>query len=443
MEKILVIDDDNAIVEAISESLKPQGYDMISDIGGKGYRQLMGSGDISLVLLDVFMGEISGLDVLCDIRENYSDVNVIMISGESDIETAIRAIRMGAFDFLEKPISKNKLLVTVKNALSDRRQKQENSRLKENFLSKYAFHGSSDEIGRLEKTIEKAARSNLSVLITGENGTGKEIAAKRLHFLSARAAMPLVTINCASIPGELLESELFGHKKGSFTGAISDKDGVFLRASGGTIFLDEIGDMPFDLQAKILRVLQEQEVVRIGESKPTKIDVRVISATNRDLKQQISINRFREDLYYRLNGLELQISPLRERKEDIRDLVDHFVKELCFENNIEIPEIYQSAMTKLISHSFPGNVRELKNIVSRTIIMNDSSKITSFDLPQGDSKIDLTGECLGNLSDVKKRLMGQYLKKRLSRLDDDKKELARELGIHVNNLYRLIKENID
>ena len=443
MEKILVIDDDKDIVEAISKALQSQDYDVISDVGGKEYRQLMESGYIGLVLLDVFMGEISGLDILCDIRENYSEVNVIMISGESDIETAIRAIRMGAFDFLEKPISKNKLLVTVKNALSDRRQKQENNRFKENFLAKYVFHGSSEEIKKLEKTIEKAAGSTLSVLITGENGTGKEIAAKRLHYLSSRAAMPFITINCASIPGELLESELFGHKKGSFTGAISDKDGVFLRASGGTIFLDEIGDMPMDLQAKILRVLQEQEVVRIGESRPTKIDVRVISATNRKLKERIASNLFREDLFYRLNGLELQISPLRERKGDIPELVEHFVKELCFENNIEIPEIYQNAMGKLTSHSFPGNVRELKNIVSRTVIMNDSNKISSFDLPEHNNLFEISGDCLGSLSDVKKGLMGRYLKKRLHRLNDDKKELARELGIHVNNLYRLIKENID
>jgi DNA-binding NtrC family response regulator len=363
-----------------------------------------------------------------------------MISGESDIETAIKAVRNGAFDFLEKPLNRSKLTITLKNALADYLQKRENQRFKDELLKRFSFGGKSEAILAVERIIDKAAPSDIEVLITGENGTGKEIAARRLHYQSNRCSGPFVAINCASIPSQLLESELFGHAKGAFTGAHLDKDGLFIKANGGTLFLDEIGDMPMDLQAKILRVLQEKEVLRIGDSRVQSVDVRVLSATNRNIADLLSSDTFRKDLFYRLNTLHLQLPPLRNRREDIPTLAHAFIKEFCFENNIPIPEITNTAMDALCRYSFPGNVRELKGIIQRTVVLLDSPSIDQFVLPCETNYSRCKDRIEGALLDVKRNLLHEYLKQRLTELHGNKNALAEELSIHVNNLHRLLKD---
>ncbi len=438
MGDILIVDDDLKISESIRETLKDDGYVIHTAFDKKNILTLLDLKKIDVVLLDVYLGELNGVEILKLIKDRYPSINVIMISGASDIETAISAIRIGAYDFIEKPLGRNKLKIAVKNAMTDRRTKDENDRYREQMLDANCFGGDSIRIKDVEKLIDKAAPSNISVLITGDNGSGKEIAARRLHYKSGRASMPFTAINCASIPGELLESELFGHKKGSFTGASSDRDGLFIKAHGGTIFLDEIGDMPVDLQAKILRILQEKEVMKVGDSTPVKIDVRIISASNRNISSLIASGNFREDLYYRLNGLEINMPSLKDRKEDIPELVKRFIAALCHENNLLHPQITDSALADLREYDFPGNVRELRNIVHRSLILCDDGLIKKFQIPEFHEVSGDIDEQPGTLSEIKKKLLTKYLQNRLKSLNGDRKKLAEELGIHANNLYRLI-----
>jgi two-component system, NtrC family, nitrogen regulation response regulator NtrX len=437
MKKILIVDDDPLIVNAVKDTLASEEYNFFKDNSGKNTISILENENIDLVLLDVYLGAMNGIEILKKIREYDDSINVIMISGESDIETALTAVRGGAYDFLEKPLSRNKLKITVRNAISGRDRRMEADRYRNQMLGNNTFGGNSRAILDVEKLIDKAAPTGISVFIIGENGTGKEIAARRIHYQSGRGAMPFYAINCATIPKELLESELFGHKKGSFTGAIADKNGIFITANCGTILLDEIGDMPVELQARLLRVLQEKEIMRIGDPRPIKIDVRIISATNRDIREMISTGRFREDLYYRLNGFEIPIPPLRDRKEDIPDLVKKFAAEISYECNLPLPELSAQAIEELKKYRFPGNVRELKNVVYRTLILNEGEIINSFNLPVlEDASTNI--EQPGTLHEIKQMLLKNYLAERLEALNGDRKKLAAELGIHVNNLYRLI-----
>ena len=438
MGEILIVDDDPGVIESIRDTLKDDGYIIHQSSDGKDIMKILDSAAVDVVLLDVSLGELNGVEILKIIKESRPSINVIMISGTSVIETAISAIRIGAYDFIEKPLGRNKLKITVKNAMADRKSREENDRYRCRMLDSCSFGGEGTLIKEVEKLIDKAASSLISVLITGENGTGKEIAAKRLHYKSGRASMPFTAVNCAAIPGELLESELFGHKKGSFTGASSDRDGLFIKARGGTVFLDEIGDMPLELQAKMLRVLQEKEVVRIGDSSPVKIDVRIISASNRNISGLISSGNFREDLYYRLNGLEINLPSLKERKEDIPELVKKFITEICHDSNMTMPGINPGAVTALQKYAFPGNVRELRNIVHRSLILCDGGIIDKFQMPEIDEASLEIDQQPGTLQEVKQMLLAKYLQKRLEALNGDRKKLAQELGIHANNLYRLI-----
>ncbi len=438
MGEILIVDDDPGVIESVRETLKDEGLTIHESADGKDAVTIIASAAVDVVLLDVYLGGINGIDILKTIKGSYPSVNVIMISGTSDIETAIAAIRIGAYDFIEKPLGRSKLKITVKNALADRKFREENDRYRSRMLETNSFGGESVRIRDVEKLIDKASVSNIPVLVTGENGTGKEIAARRLHYKSDRASMPFLAVNCGAIPGELLESELFGHRKGSFTGASSDRDGLFIKAHRGTVFLDEIGDMPLDLQARLLRVLQEKEVVRIGDSKPVRIDVRIVSASNKNIREMISAGDFREDLYYRLNGLEIKLPPLRERKEDIPELVKKFTAEICHENNLGVPEMKGDVLTPLQKYDFPGNVRELRNIVHRSLVLCDNGVIDKFLIPDIDEASLEIGIQPGTLQEVKQRLLTKYLQNRLDELNGDRKKLAHELGIHPNNLYRLI-----
>jgi len=438
METILVIDDDKEICDTIVRTLSSKEFNFVIRHNGSDALDIK---KYSLVLLDVYIGTDNGIEILQSLYKKNPEIPIIMISGESDIETAIKAIKIGAFDFLEKPLSRNKLKVTVKNAIKTAQQNKENIKLKESLKNKYSFGGNSEAINNIEKIIDRAAPSEISILIEGENGSGKEIAARRIHYSSKRASGPFIALNCASIPGELLESELFGYKKGSFTGATHDKDGLFIKAHQGTLFLDEIGDMPLELQAKLLRVLEEKEVTPIGESQSTAVDARILSATNRKIFESVKEGLFREDLFYRLNALTITVPPLRERVEDIPHLIRKFIIEFCYENNNPIPEIKTTAFEQLSHYYFPGNVRELKNIVHRTLILNDSNNIEEFYIENLSIKTKTPVlNTAGTLQDVKHSLLKNYLKERLDILQGDKKVLSQELEIHINNLYRLLKK---
>ncbi len=440
MPTLLIIDDDPQIRESLRSAVAEDAYRFFEAGSFAEGRALIAKQRADLILLDVFLGDGSGVELLEEARRRNPDQCVVMISGESDIATALQAIRLGAYDFLEKPLGRSKLRVTVRNALASVTRTSEVRDLRQAQLERASFTGASAAIHELEKLIARAADSNISVLVTGENGTGKEIAARRLHLLSKRWARPMVQVNCAAIPAGLLESELFGHVKGSFTGALADRPGHFIQADGGTIFLDEIGDMDLALQAKLLRVLQESEVTRVGESTPRKVDVRVLAATNQDLRTMVREGRFREDLYYRLAGLEVHLPALRERREDLPLLVSALAEAWCVANNRRIPEITPEALSQLSSYGFPGNVRELTNVVQRTLLFADQDVVTRFLLPQAAAADDASDDLTGSLTDVRRELMRRHLTRRLAALGNDPRELAQELGIHVNNLYRMFRE---
>jgi DNA-binding NtrC family response regulator len=347
--------------------------------------EVAGSGSVGLeklaelevdgVLLDVAMPEMDGLEVLARIRSEYPEAFVVMMSGNATIETAVQATKLGAHDFVEKPLSTDKLLLTVQNALSFTRLRRERDQLAARAANDYAMIGRSGAMRAIFEKIEKTAPSSGRVLISGENGTGKELVARAIHEHSKRSKGPFIKLNCAAIPSELIESELFGHEKGSFTGATQQRRGKFELADGGTIFLDEIGDMNPNAQAKVLRVLQEGEFERVGGDKTLKCDVRVVAATNKTLQEEIAGGRFREDLFYRLNVVPIEMPALRERRDDIPDLVSHFVAALCRSNDRKPKQVVPRAITLLMQYDWPGNVRELKNSLERLVILTGESEL--------------------------------------------------------------------
>ena len=378
MKTILVIDDEESIRSSLSGILKDEGYSVISEAGGKAGLNAFAEKSPNVVLLDVWLSDADGSDILREMVRINKNIPVIMISGHSDIDTAIKTIKIGAYDFIEKPLSLDRLIITVENAVKFNGLSEKKTILAENLPGGFEFIGETESIKILKEKIMKAAPSSAPVLITGENGTGKEIAARAVHFNSLRSGEPFIAINCAAIPEELIESEIFGYEKGAFTGANARKKGKFELADGGTIFLDEIGDMSLRMQSKILRVLQENKFQRVGGESEIESDVRVIAATNKDLEEEIKAGRFRSDLFFRLNVIPLYIPPLRERRNDMRLLVDYFVK--FFGGNTGKPEIDESAMNVLKNYGWPGNVRELKNIIERFSILNINNKITAEDV---------------------------------------------------------------
>ena len=434
MPTILVVDDDPGVRQAIGEALQDDHEVILAGSLAEGRRAL--ARHPTLVLLDVILGDGSGLDLLAEARTADPDRAVVMISGESDIATALQATRLGAFDFLEKPLGRSKLRVTVRNALLAWDRTRDSRDLRADLLARWSFTGGSAAITSADALLAKAAPSTLSVLVTGENGTGKEIAAHRLHALSPRWARPFVTVNCAAIPSELLESQLFGHVKGSYTGAHDDRRGLFQEADGGTLFLDEIGDMAPPLQAKLLRALQEGEVVRLGESAARRVDVRIVAATNRAVTELLTTGQLRADLYHRIAAIELSMPALRTRPEDVRPLVHRFVERFCYEINRRIPAIADEAWPALLAHPFPGNVRELENVVRRTLVLRDDDPIRVFLL--GVRDVGGSGN-VGPWKDVKHALLRAHLEARLAAHGGNKKALAAELGVHANNLSRLFR----
>ena len=379
MAKILVIDDERSIRNTMKDILEFEKHKVVLAENGKNGLETALNEDFDLIFSDIKMPEMDGIELLEQFQEKELDVPVIMISGHGNIETAVSCIKKGAFDFIEKPIDLNRMLVTVRNALEKKTLVTETKTLKKKIATTQQMIGESAVIQKVRNMIDKVAPTDARVLITGDNGTGKEVVARLLYEKSNRASFPFVEVNCAAIPSELIESELFGHEKGSFTSAFRQRIGKFEQADNGTIFLDEIGDMSLSAQTKVLRALQENEISRVGSDKIIKVNVRVIAATNKDLKKEIEKGNFREDLFHRINVIPIHVPTLDERKEDIPLLVEHFSSIICNEQGIQLKFFDASAIQTLQEKTWPGNIRELRNVVERLIILG-GNKISDEDV---------------------------------------------------------------
>ncbi len=377
-QTVLIVDDEKNILLTLNQALQLEGYKTELAAGGQLAIDVLGARPVDAVVMDVKMPDLDGITVLEKIRAMRPDLPVIMMSGHGTIDTAVRATQLGARDFLEKPISRDRLLVALRNALEHQAVVQELTSLKQE-VGKYEMVGSSKAMEKIFALIRRAAPSEGRVLITGENGSGKELIARAIHQHSKRHDGPFVKLNCAAVPHELIESELFGHEKGAFTGAVAARKGKFELAHQGTLFLDEVGDMPAQMQAKLLRVLQEGELERVGGAETLKVDVRVIAATNKDLEKEIAAGRFREDLYFRLNVVQIHSPPLRERKEDLPALIDAFLLEACRANGRKPLKLSYEAMQLLCAYDYPGNVRELRNLVERLAILCEGPTVSGAD----------------------------------------------------------------
>jgi two-component system, NtrC family, nitrogen regulation response regulator NtrX len=445
MARILVVDDEEGIRKILRQVLEYEGHEVRVAAGGGEAIQLYGETRPDLVFMDVKMARMDGLEALDRIRENDPSACVVMISGHGTIETAVEATRRGAYDFLEKPLDTDRLLVTIRNALQQRGLVEENLRLRGEVESRYEIVGRSFAIRALLDRVEKVAPTDARVLITGENGTGKELVAHALHRLSARADAPFVEVNCAAIPSELIESELFGHMKGSFTGAHADRAGKFEQADGGTLFLDEIGDMSLAAQAKVLRALQEGIVTRVGGEKAIRVDVRVIAATNKGVDDEIAAGRFREDLYHRLNVVPIHVPPLRDRRDDIPMLVRHFARKAIEEQRLPLREFTTGAMDRLSRLDWSGNVRELRNTVERLLILGRGGDVTDADVERlvGGVQVSdsLSAEMLGapTFAQFKERAERAYILAKLREHDWNVSETARSVEMPRSNLYKKIE----
>jgi len=444
MNKIMVVDDEKNIRDSLGGVLTDDGYSVVTSPSAEDAIKALPAERPDVVLLDIWLPGMDGIKALPKIKAIDPDLQVIMISGHASIETAVEATKFGAYDFIEKPVSLDKVILTVEHAIAHRRLSSEVREHREKALAKYDIIGASEVMKALKNDIQRAAPSNSWVLITGENGTGKEFVAHNIHLLSSRSSRPFVEVNCAAIPDELIESELFGHEKGAFTGALLKKKGKFDIADTGTIFLDEIGDMSMKTQAKVLRILQEQTFERVGGTDLIKVDVRVIAATNKDLKEEIQKGNFREDLYYRLNVIPLVVPPLRRRPEDISLLIEHFLREASRKSGVETIKADNNVMRRLTEYAWPGNVRELKNLVERLVIMSPGPTITINDIPpyiSGEKSADehpgLFSRSL--LRDARATFEKEFIIRKLKRNNGNIAKTAEAIGIERSHLYRKIK----
>ena len=379
MAKILVIDDERSIRNTLSDILSLEGHKVdVAEDGEQGFKKASES-KFDAVFCDIKMPKMDGLEVLAKLHDSFPELPIVMISGHGDIDTAVESIKNGAFDYIQKPLDLNRLLVTLRNALDRSTLVAETKTLKKKVNTKYKMIGETPAMLKVKEMIERVAPTDARVLITGSNGTGKEAVAHWIHEKSNRASAPFVEVNCAAIPSELIESELFGHVKGSFTGAVKDKAGKFEQADGGTLFLDEIGDMSLAAQAKVLRALQENRITRIGSDKDVTVNVRVVAATNKNLREEIEKNNFREDLYHRLSVILIHVPTLNERIDDIPLLVDDFIKTCCEEQNFPVKKITDDAIAELKKINWRGNIRELRNVIERLVILC-GNEITADDV---------------------------------------------------------------
>ncbi len=444
-EHVLIIDDEAGIRSTLSGILEDEGYRAASAAtAGEGLAMLTRR-SFDLVMLDVWLPDRDGLDLLRELRETGSDIPVIVISGHGNIDSAVKSIRLGAQDFLEKPLSLSRVILTVANALERLRLSRELQQLAEKIERSEPLIGTSPPMVRLKEDLKVAAESDSRILIVGENGTGKELVARQVHRLSKRAQAPFVDVNCAAIPEELIESELFGHVKGAFTGATADRPGRFEQAHGGTLFLDEIADMSMKTQAKVLRVLQEQRFERVGGTTATQVDVRVLAATNKDLEEEIRQGRFREDLYFRLAVIPLRVPPLRERSDDIALLVDYFIDQFAHEIGRRAKVVEPAAMQRLRAYAWPGNVRELRNVVERMMIMVRGDTIRASDLPPTlheettRAHQAIWQQDFASLKEARATFEKRYIERLLSELDGNVSRTAQALGLERSNLYRKLR----
>jgi two-component system nitrogen regulation response regulator NtrX len=442
MFNVLIVDDEAAIRGSLQGILEDEGYKATAAESGEAGLESLRKKSFDVVLLDIWLPGMDGLDTLEKIREIENAPEVIIISGHGTIETAVRATKLGAFDFLEKPLSLEKTLVLVKNAIETKRLRQENRDLKRQLLPRSMIVGDSIPMKALRQQIQLMAPTNGRVLIFGESGTGKELVARAIHAQSPRKDEMFVEVNCAAIPEDLIESELFGHRRGSFPAAASDKEGKFLKAHAGTLFLDEVGDMSLKTQSKVLRTLEEQSFTPVGSDEPVTVDVRVIASTNKDLEEEISRGNFREDLFYRLNVIPFSVPPLRERKEDVPLLARFFLKELSGQYGRRPREITDDAIDALMRYSWPGNVRELRNVIERIVIMNPTtSRFDRKHLPPlvyRDGSRRGGGEFL-TLHQARAAYERDYI---LKKLDDNHGNISRTaeaLGLERSHLYRKMK----
>jgi two-component system, NtrC family, nitrogen regulation response regulator NtrX len=444
MTKILVVDDEKSIRESLQMILEYEGYEPLFAESGKKALQILGEESVGLVLLDIKMPGMDGIEVLGEIRVIDSDLPVIMISGHGTIETAVECTKRGAFDFLEKPLDRDKVLVTIRNALRQRKLSREYREIKEKVDTEEQILGNSDAIVKIIDLIKRVGPTDVRVLITGENGTGKELVARALHRYSKRSEMPFVEVNCAAIPNELLESELFGHEKGAFTGAASKRIGKFEYAHTGTLFLDEIGDMSLTAQAKVLRAIEEGKIERLGSNKIVAVDVRVIAATNKDLHKLIEEERFREDLFHRLNVIPVHIPPLRERRDDIPVLAESFAEGVCRRNGFPKKQFDKETLRMLQSFEWSGNVRELRNIVERLVIMSRGETILPDDLsamvPRKKGGVDSIIEAADSFQEFKDMSEKEFIRYHLERHGWNISQTAEDLQIQRSHLYNKIKK---
>jgi two-component system, NtrC family, nitrogen regulation response regulator NtrX len=438
---ILIVDDERGIRESLASLLREENYIVEAASSGEECLKLLASRTYDLILLDVWLPKIDGLQTLEKINELDSPPMVVMISGHGNIETAVRATKLGAFDFLEKPLSLDKTVLAVKNALDYLRLESENRRLRAELEQRFQIFGSSVPMKALRQQIALTAPTNGRVLIYGESGTGKELVARALHAQSPRASHPFVEVNCAAIPEELIESELFGHRKGSFTGASEDKMGKFQKADGGTLFLDEVGDMSLKTQSKVLRALEEQRVEPLGSNQSVRVDVRVIAATNKKLDEEISRNAFREDLFYRLNVIPFTVPALRERTGDIPILAAHFLNEFCRSYGKKPKELTPAAMEVLLQYPWPGNVRELKNLIERLVIMSPATRIEPHHLPPEVFRgvPSSPQKPYGSLHEARSAYEREFVLRKLEENRWNMTRAAAALGLERSHLYRKMK----
>ena len=438
---LLVVDDEAGIRESLTSILKDEGYQVDAVASGEEALARATSGDFDVVLLDVWLPGIDGLQTLSRIQAMQRPPAVIMISGHGTIETAVRATKLGAFDFIEKPLSLEKIVVLVRNALQQRRLAEENQLLRSELGQRYQVIGDSVPMKAMRQQIAVTAPTNGRVLIYGESGTGKELVARSLHAASLRNSGLFVEVNCAAIPEELIESELFGHVKGSFTGASEDKIGKFQKADGGTLFLDEIGDMSLRTQSKVLRVLEEQRFEPVGSNQTVSADVRVIAATNKNLEQEIARGAFRQDLFYRLNVIPFYVPPLRDRKEDIPILARHFLNEFSSAYGKRTRELSDTAMDILLRYPWPGNVRELRNLVERLVIVCPHARIEPHHLPPElfRGAAESPQQPYSTLHEARSAYEREFILRKLQEHRWNMTQTASALGLERSHLYRKMK----
>jgi two-component system nitrogen regulation response regulator NtrX len=443
--RVLVVDDEQGIRGALGQLLEFEGYEVRTASNAADGLAEYERFRPHLVFMDVKMAGMEGLEALRRLKQADPGAIVVMISGHATIQTAVEATQSGAYDILEKPLDTDRILVLLRNALEHLDLQEENVRLKQSIESRYEIVGRSYAIRAVIDKIEKVAATPARVLITGENGTGKELVARAVHRRSTRSAKPFIEVNCAAIPSELIESELFGHMKGSFTGAVSDRAGKFEQADGGTLFLDEVGDMSLAAQAKVLRVLQDGVVTRIGGSKPIKVDVRVLAATNKELEEEISAGRFREDLFFRLNVIPIHVPPLRERREDIPLLAQYFAQTLSEREGVPPRTLDPGAVELLAQMDWPGNVRELRNTIERLLILASGPRITAVDVERLAGRRAADGAGIGALlesktfEEFKHAAERAFLLAKLREFDWNVSETARALDMPRSNLYKKIE----